>query len=179
MPGQPGRSAGANKVLKTPSPTLRLLAACDQKEGIKGNLKRITSPLHELMFFQAMACATCFTFQETLVLTVQVKTERDRVLSRATQHVQGRKTEHSHPTHILALSVAPCFFSLKHFRYSQAASDDLGPNFNVRQPLPFHLLGVGLPPNPIAPTAPVGVGSANANSFKCQLEQHSARKANR
>lgn len=131
-----------------PSPTLSLPAACDQKEGFKGNPKRITSSLRELISFQAMSCATCLTFQETLVLTVQVKTERDRVLSMATQHIQGRKTEHSHPTHIPALSVAPCFFSLKHFRYSQAASDDLGPNFNLRQPLPFHLLGLGLPPRP-------------------------------
>lgn len=55
--------------------------------------------------------------------------------------------EQGYLTHILALSVAPCFFSLKHFSCSQATLDDLEPNFNLRQPLPFHLLSLGPPPH--------------------------------
>lgn len=67
-------------------------------------------------------------------------------------------------------------FPLKTSEEPPTALDDLGPHSNLQQALPFLLL---TPHTCTAPTAPVGVGSTNANSFKCQLEQHGARKANR
>lgn len=114
-----------------------------------------------------------------------VKEEEERVLAKATQRTREQGPGSRRPIHMLTLSVAPCLFPLRHFRCSQQLLLDLGPRSNLQQPHPLPSAGAGPAsphphsPPPAAPRAPVGVGSANANSFKCQLEQHEARKANR
>lgn len=181
----PARPAGVSKVCQGVSTAQAVLPECDQRGRSEGN--QIRSSLRARVC--ACVCADSCYLRPCGMLHIPgrwascpVKTERESVLAKTTQRTreQALGSGLSHPH---SLSVAPCLFPLKHFRCSQQLLLDLGPRSNLRQPHPLPSAGVGPasphPHTPTAPRAPVGVGSANANSFKCQLEQHEARKANR
>lgn len=175
----PGRSAGISKVCQGVSTAQAFLPECGQRGGFKG---------------AGCVCVcecTCYLRPRGMLhiwgrwARCPVKEEEERVLAKATQRTREQGPGSRRPIHMLTLSVAPCLFPLRHFRCSQQLLLDLGPRSNLQQPHPLPSAGAGPAsphphsPPPAAPRAPVGVGSANANSFKCQLEQHEARKANR
>lgn len=102
-----------------PRPMVSLPAGCDQQERVEGNLKTISCSVRELMLFQATLCAHASHLGNTGCHCTGENREGKDLIHGHTAQRGKRDWNRGYPNLIPALSVAPCFFSLKHFRCSR------------------------------------------------------------